>query len=151
MLFAIINTADTAPVFSDGAHNTVANFAAAQGYTAAEIRAGLAFFDRKTRRTNPPGEFDKQGRFYADERTEAVQSVRSPSKAWPMSEMLAARTAAHCAELFDAEELLAVKRVAKAREALDDAADVIESAHEKLASIAINTATLRRILKPIKR
>jgi hypothetical protein len=93
--------------------------ALAAGYTKPEIRGGLEFSDRKARRTNPPGHFDRAKRFFAQERTESVLTCRSPSRAWPYPEMNAARTAAHCAEAFGAEELIAVKRVAALRDALD--------------------------------
>lgn len=83
------------------------------GYSTADINAGTEFFRRKSRMTNPPGEFDRKGRFTAAERTEAVRGCRTPSAAWPFPEMKAARTANHCAEIFDAKALH-VKRIAKA-------------------------------------
>jgi hypothetical protein len=44
----------------------------------------------KDREINPSGEFDKQGRFYATH--QELLSCRQPSKAWPYSQMQAART-----------------------------------------------------------
>jgi len=66
------------------------------GYSEAEIAAGLEFQSRKSRKANPPGCFDQAGRFYADEETQAVRMCRTPSRAFPYSQMQAARTAAHC-------------------------------------------------------
>jgi hypothetical protein len=120
--------------------------ASAVGYTAAEIKAG-PFFSRKEHRTNPPGAFDKARRFFAQERTEAVEACRSPSRNWPYSEMNAARTAAHCAEVYAAEALIAVKRVAKLRAVLDDRIGEHITAHE-LVEIEREAA---QILKPVKR
>ena len=85
------------------------------GYSKADIAAGIEFYNRKNRLTNPPGSFDKAGRFHADERTATVARVRGPSRAYPYSEMKAARTADHCAELFGATPLH-VKRICKALE-----------------------------------
>lgn len=44
----------------------------------------------KARVINPSGEFDKKGRFYATHA--GLLSCRQPSKAWPYSQMQAART-----------------------------------------------------------
>lgn len=92
------------------------------GYSDAEIKAGAEFYLRKSRGLNPPGEFDRAGRFYASERTEAVRTCRSPSRAYPWPEMHAARTAAHCAEVYGVPEdrLIAVRRFAKAVDRLID-------------------------------
>lgn len=86
------------------------------GYTAAEFHAAACFFRRKNRLEHPPGGFDGAGRFIAEERTEAVCRARSPSRKWPYSQMNAARTAEHCAELYDAGNLTHVRRIAAALE-----------------------------------
>ena len=44
----------------------------------------------RDRHINPSGEFDKQGRWYAD--NSDLINVRTPSRAWPYSEMVACRT-----------------------------------------------------------
>lgn len=44
----------------------------------------------KNRDINPSGVFDKVGRWYAD--NDDLISVRSPSRAWPYSQMIACRT-----------------------------------------------------------
>jgi|APSaa5957512535_1039671.scaffolds.fasta_scaffold34737_6 hypothetical protein len=46
--------------------------------------------DLKYRNINPSGSFDNGGRWYASN-TELI-NVRSPSRAWPYSEMTACRT-----------------------------------------------------------
>lgn len=81
-------------------------------FSKAELAAGKEYFQRKNRKTNPPGTFDNAGRFFASERTYSVRACREPSRRWPYSEMQGARTADHCAELFDVDAL-AVKRVCK--------------------------------------
>lgn len=106
-------------------------------YTDAEIRAGLAFSDRKARRAHPPGTSGKGRKFYADERTDTVLSAREPSWKWPFPEMTAARTAAHCAEVYKAESLLAVKRVGRARDLFESNPDVTEG-------------ELKQVLKPVR-
>jgi len=44
----------------------------------------------KDREINPRGKFDDKGRWYAE--NSDLLSVRSPSKAWPYSQMKACRT-----------------------------------------------------------
>ena len=85
------------------------------GYSKADILAGIDYYERKNRITDPEGFFDKAGRFYAKERTQKVLLAREPSRAFPYSEMKAARTADHCAELYGATPLY-VKRICKALE-----------------------------------
>lgn len=69
------------------------------------VAAAIEYMRRKDRKTHPPGTFDSAGRFYADERTFATRTCRTPSRSWPFSEMKAARTVAHVAEVFDVEDL----------------------------------------------
>ena len=83
-------------------------------YSETEIRAGLEYADRASRRSHPLGEWDNAGRFYALERTLSVTTCRSPSKAWPYSQMVAARTAAHCAEVYKADNATHVGRIGRA-------------------------------------
>lgn len=83
-------------------------------YSPREITAAMEFYLRKTRRSNPPGTWDNAGRFYAEERTDAVEMCRAPSRAYPYSQMTAARTAAHCAELQGADCVTYVRRIALA-------------------------------------
>lgn len=129
--------------------------ALAAGYTSEEVKAGLEFAARKARRSNPPGSFDNGGRFFAKERTLSVLGCRTPSRAFPYPELLAARTAAHCAEVFGAESLLAVRRVAKARDLLDTIpAGIPTTAHAALTLEKEKTAITARavaLLRPVKR
>ena len=113
------------------------------GYTDAEKEAGLEFYRRKNRMIDPPGWFDKAGRFYANELTEAVLTCRAPSSAFPYPEMKAARTAAHCAEVFGVEPL-AVRRIARAMEAVGDGR---ASGHDAMLA----AFRVRGVLKPMKR
>lgn len=97
----------------------VTEMASALLYTKDEIEAGLMFSSRKARRSNPPGKFDSAGRFYASEKTESVKSCRTPSRAFPHSEMKTARTANHCAEVCNNALPINVKRIAKLRDQLE--------------------------------
>ena len=89
-------------------------------YTDEEIAAGIEYADRTKRRSHPPGEWDKAGRFYAHEHTNPVLCCRSPSRAWPHSQMLTARTAAHCAEVYKADNTTHVRRIGTAYNKLLD-------------------------------
>ena len=98
----------------------VTEFATKLAYSAEEIRAGFEFADRKSRRVHPPGSWDNAGRFYAQERSSFVESCRAPSRNYPFSEMRAARTAAHCAEIADVGSVTHVRRIALALEKCTD-------------------------------
>ena len=89
-------------------------------YTDEEIAAGIEYADRAKRRSHPPGEWDTARRFYAHELTNSVLSCRCPSRAWPNSQMLAARTAAHCAEVYKADNTTHVRRIGTAYNKLLD-------------------------------
>ncbi|WP_152449666.1 hypothetical protein [Roseivivax sp. THAF197b] len=107
---------------------TIKQISEERGYSAADISAGNMFYKRKNRLENPPGEFDKAGRFEAYERTASVTNARTPSRAYPYSELKAARTAKHCAELC-AEKELHTKRICRAYEVAQD----VEAAHDEIA------------------
>lgn len=97
---------------------TITVLATELAYSQDEITAAFEFSDRKNRRAHPPGTRDNAGRFYADERSSAVDNCRPPSRAFPYSEMKAARTARHCAEIIGAECVTHVRRIARALENL---------------------------------
>lgn len=92
-------------------------------YSEAEITAAFEFADRKSRRAHPPGTRDNAGRFYAAERTNATDDCRQPSRAFPFSQMKAARTAKHCAEINGVNCVTHVSRIARALEKLADGDD----------------------------
>ncbi|SFQ13767.1 hypothetical protein [Tranquillimonas alkanivorans] len=125
---------------NDAFSETVKQIARGNGYSDADIDGGMMFYARKNRLSNPPGEFDKAGRFDAAERTEAVKSVRAPSRAYPYPEMTAARTANHCAEVSGGVPLH-VKRIAKARELVNRCEDAPDE---------VTREEIMRILKPVK-
>lgn len=120
----------------------IKEFALDQGYTEADFRAGLEFYKRKNRLSNPPGQFDSAKRFWASEETYVVCGARTPSRAYPFSQMTAARTAKHCAAVFDSEDLH-VKRIAKAIETLSENP---ASAH----AAANQMLRIKKILKKVK-
>jgi hypothetical protein len=66
----------------------------------ATVRAELAYVARRDRLVNPRGKFDSAGRWYPDADAEGgTPAVRSPSRAWPFSYMVACRTKRWCAQL----------------------------------------------------
>lgn len=66
-------------------------------------RAAREAIARRDRRSHPPGTWDKAGRFYAEESCECCRGIRSPSRSYPFSEMVHARTALHVASVFDVD------------------------------------------------
>ncbi len=70
---------------------------------ASTVQAAQTYLRRRQRFEHPAGDFDKAGRFRLREPT--VGHVRSPSRAWPYSEMLHGRTLMHCAHVHGADEL----------------------------------------------
>lgn len=88
------------------------------------VAAAIEYMRRKARKTHPPGTFDNAGRWYADERTSAVRCCRDPSRAWPYSQMKAARTVAHVAEVYGVDyldtEIRQIVNFAEARNADDN-------------------------------
>jgi len=79
------------------------------------------FTKRKARLEHPDGSFDNASRFYpSDEENCGITSyVRSPSRNWPNSYMLACRSLDHCEDLCgaDHDDVLLVRRFLKSKEA----------------------------------
>ena len=121
----------------------ITEFILSRGYTSKELEAAKEYLCRRDRTSRPPGRFDKGGRFAAEERTTAVNNVRAPSRAYPYSELAAARTIKHVAEVFGGV-VLHVRRIAQA---LDLVRDASASGH----SAAELHSQLSRILKPVDR
>ena len=61
------------------------------------MTAASRYADLRDRRANPAGTFDRAGRFSLDnaERSECCAAIRTPSRAYPYSEMQHARTLRH--------------------------------------------------------
>jgi len=55
------------------------------------------YAELQSRSINPSGKFDNAGRWYAE--NSDLISVRSPSRAWPYSQMLACRTKKYVARV----------------------------------------------------
>jgi hypothetical protein len=123
---------------------TVKSLALSAGYSDADIAAGWEFYRRKHRLAHPPGKFDAAKRFFAEERTKKVRDARRPSRAFPLSEMGAARTSEHCAELFEAVPLH-VRRIAKALDAVA-AQDI--TAHEHIEQVDQAARILKKVTAP---
>ena len=80
---------------------------AVASWLAAAIKAAASpiYEDRRDRRTNPDGSFDSAGRWYPSREEDAddfTRGIRSPSRAWPYSYMVAARTRKHVVALVEA-------------------------------------------------
>ena len=60
----------------------------------------------ENREIHPEGTFDKGGRFYLaeSEKCDCCRGIRSPSRAYPYSEMVHARTLKHVANKFGVDE-----------------------------------------------
>lgn len=67
-------------------------------------QAADEYVARRDRMANPPGTFDRQGRFYCDETYACCDGIRSPSVAYPYSQMTHARTLKHVAQVFGVSE-----------------------------------------------
>lgn len=117
-------------------------FALQRGYSQAAFDAALLYIKRKLRLVDPPGRFDKAGRFYLAE--PMGQGVRSPSRAYPYSEMVHARTACHCAYLHRVPELH-VKRLARAIEHAKALEPGEVSHHEFLMQSPVLGRMLKRV------
>lgn len=74
--------------------------------------AAELYLARRDRMVHPDGEFDSGGRFYLSEYCECCSTIRTPSRRFPYSEMVHARTAIHCAHLLDVSPT-DVRRAAK--------------------------------------
>ena len=90
--------------------------------TAALRTAAQRYIDLKARRVHPDGSFDKHNRFYlADEEShECCSKIKPPSRNFPFSYMLHARTMVHVATAFHIELprlKWAVKRLSEQQEA----------------------------------
>lgn len=69
-----------------------------------EVKAAAlaVYVPRRDRQVNPDGEFDSAGRWYpssAEECGDIARCVRSPSRAWPYSYLVACRTKKHAVNL----------------------------------------------------
>jgi len=69
--------------------------------TNAKIAITECYEARRDRKVHPEGKFDSAGRWYPSS-SEGTPSVRSPSRAWPYSYLLACRTRRHVAGLVAA-------------------------------------------------
>lgn len=94
------------------------------------IEAATEYIRLRDRITNPRGTFDGGGRFYLDdsERHECCDGIRTPSRRFPYSEMVHARTAIHVAAMHGLEP----KSVRRAAKVLDTKSEIakIEAAYE---------------------
>jgi len=75
--------------------------------------AAREYNDLQARRTHPAGTFDNKSRFTLETRCACCAGIRTPSAAFPYSEMVHGRTAMHVAAVHgvDAKD---VRRAAKA-------------------------------------
>jgi len=76
-------------------------------YQAKLTEAVTEYINRKDRRTNPDGYFDKAGRWYHSdtEYCNCCDYVRSPSRSWPYSYIKHCRSVEHVASLYQVNAL----------------------------------------------
>ena len=106
-----------------------------EGITAHAHELGLALFaSRKARETHPEGRSDGKRWYMAEhERCECCGDIRTPSAAFPWSQMVHARTRKHCLALFSENK----------REQLPaDALALVVALEKKLAAKACNPSAL---------
>lgn len=81
--------------------------------------AALARYDRRQARIErPEGKSDNGGRWYAHGRdADVLADVREPSRSWPLSQLKACGSLAHCERYEDADHatVLAVRRALKVK------------------------------------
>lgn len=61
------------------------------------IAAATEYVRLRDRKQNPPGQFDRAGRFQPTAHYPCCDGIRSPTRAYPYSLMVHARTAVHVA------------------------------------------------------
>jgi hypothetical protein len=61
------------------------------------FEAAKAYLSLQMRETHPPGSFDSAKRFFLDAEYPCCTGIRSPSRAYPYSQMVHGRSAAHVA------------------------------------------------------
>lgn len=66
--------------------------------------AAQMYIRRQDRAEHPAGRFDRAGRFWADEQCSCCAGIRTPSRAWPYSQMAHCRTLRHIAQLTSTSE-----------------------------------------------
>ena len=106
-----------------------------EGITAHAHELGLALFaSRKARETHPEGRSDGKRWYMAEhERCECCGDIRTPSAAFPWSQMVHARTRKHCLSLFSENK----------REQLPaDALALVVALEKKLAAKTCNPSAL---------
>ena len=81
------------------------------------FKAALDYNALKNRKMNPAGEFDNGGRFHLGRKCDCCRSIRSPSRAYPYSEMLHGRSSVHVATIHGVKDYASeVKSYAKLME-----------------------------------
>ena len=68
------------------------------------FKAALEYNALKNRKVNPAGKFDNGGRFHLVRRCDCCNSIRSPSRAYPYSEMLHGRSSVHVATIHGVKD-----------------------------------------------
>lgn len=76
------------------------------------LQAAQEFIKLQNREIHPAGEFDNKKRFYLAETHDCCSGIRTPSAAWPFSQMTHGRTAEHVAHAHGVDASH-VRRVAK--------------------------------------
>ena len=73
-------------------------------------KARKEYRDLQDRVTHPNGSFDKQGRWYPDEKFDCCANIRYPSKRYPYSFLTHCRTAEHIGYKYGVERKEIIRR-----------------------------------------
>lgn len=95
------------------------------------MMAAVEYVSRSNRKKHPVGSFDSKGRFYIanSERCECCHNIRSPSKSYPYSEMVHARSAIHVSSMFGVDNYVSIVRKAAKiieKDGLEAASDAVD-------------------------
>lgn len=99
------------------------------------------YVDRKNRVSHPSGFFDSADRFYLHEHHECCSGIRTPSRAYPLSQNKHGRTLPHVAHEFGVERhIKIVRKVSNAYEkhGEDAAIDLLNSPAVKRKLIEVD-------------
>jgi hypothetical protein len=83
-----------------------------------EVRLEMAvrdYLDKKSKKTNPDGQFDNAGRWFPSEAEEnwCCSGIRPPSRGFPYSMLTHCRSAFHIAEKYEVERNHLIQRARK--------------------------------------
>jgi len=123
------------------------------------MNALVTFARRKDRLEHPEGSFDNASRWFPSNAEDCGVSgyIRTPSRSWPNSYMVACRTLDHCERLFDAdhEDVLALRRYLTAQgvdvTTLVDRKLAFQTLSHNLMKLAADDRAARALRVPVRK